>query len=44
VIAERPGPCRLVWAIDVLPDELGARVGELMDAGLRAIKATRADG
>jgi hypothetical protein len=40
VIAERPESCRFVWAIDVLPDELGARVGELMDAGLRAIKAT----
>jgi hypothetical protein len=37
VIAELPGPCRFVWAIDVLP-------GELMDAGLRAIKATLEDG
>jgi hypothetical protein len=40
VIAVQPGSCRFVWAIDVLPDELGARVGQLMDAGLAAIKAT----
>lgn len=33
------GACRFVWAIDVLPDELGPRIGELMDAGLRAITA-----
>ena len=44
MIAELPGPGRFVWAIDVLPGELGARVGELMDAGLRAIKATLEDG
>jgi EmrB/QacA subfamily drug resistance transporter len=30
----------LVWAIDVMPDELGPRVGELMDTGLKAITAT----
>jgi len=29
-----------VWAIDVLPDELGPRVAELMDVGLKAITAT----
>jgi hypothetical protein len=32
--------CRFVWAIDVLPDELGPRVAELMEAGLKAIAAT----
>jgi hypothetical protein len=35
-----PMSCRFVWAIDVLPDELGDRVGQLMDAGLTAIKST----
>ena len=44
VIAVQNGSCRFVWAIDVLPDELGARVGELMDAGLAAIKATLEEG
>jgi hypothetical protein len=32
--------CRFVWAIDVLPDELGPRVAELMDVGLKAMTAT----
>ena len=32
--------CRFVWAIDVLPDELGPRVAELMDYGLKAMTAT----
>jgi hypothetical protein len=43
VIPLRAGACRFVWAIDVLPDELGPRVGELMDAGLKAITATLAE-
>lgn len=34
------GRCRFVWIVDVLPDELGGRIGELMDAGLTAIRAT----
>jgi len=38
------GSCRFVWAIDVLPDELGPRVSELMDVGLTAIKATLEEG
>jgi hypothetical protein len=29
-----------VWATDVLPDELGPRVAELMDVGLKAMTAT----
>jgi Polyketide cyclase / dehydrase and lipid transport len=44
VIEVQPGSCRFVWAIDVLPDELGDRVGQLMDAGLTAIKATLEEG
>jgi len=40
VVPAAAGTCRLVWAIDVLPDELGPRVGELMDAGLKAMTAT----
>ena len=40
VIAVQAESCRFVWAIDVLPDELGPRVGQLMDAGLAAIVAT----
>lgn len=40
VIALDAESCRFVWAIDVLPDELGPRVGELMDAGLKAIAVT----
>lgn len=40
VIPVQAGTCRFVWTIDVLPDELGPRVGELMDIGLKAITAT----
>ena len=40
VIEVQTGSCRFVWAIDVLPDELGPRVAELMDVGLKAIVAT----
>ena len=40
VVRYGPGACRFTWAVDVLPDELGDRVAELMDAGLRAISAT----
>lgn len=40
VIPDGPEACRFVWAIDVLPDELGPRIGQLMDAGLSAITAT----
>jgi hypothetical protein len=34
------GESLFVWIVDVLPDELGGRIGELMDAGLTAIRAT----
>jgi hypothetical protein len=40
VVPDGPDACRFCWAIDVLPDELGGRVAELMEAGLRAIAAT----
>lgn len=40
VVAVDDGSGRFGWAIDVLPDELGARVGALMDVGLAAIKTT----
>jgi hypothetical protein len=40
VIPLQAGTCRIARAIDVLPDELGPRVGELMDVGLKAITAT----
>jgi hypothetical protein len=29
-----------VWIIDVLPDDLARRIGELIDSGLAAIKKT----
>jgi hypothetical protein len=35
--------CRFVWTVDLLPDELAGRVGELMDAGLKAMADTLAD-
>ena len=35
---DEPGT-RFVWTTDVLPDELGAPIAELMEAGLSAIKA-----
>jgi hypothetical protein len=40
VVPTGPDACRFTWSIDVLPDELGGRVAELMEAGLRAIAAT----
>jgi hypothetical protein len=40
VIPVDAATCRFVWAIDVLPDELGPRVAELMETGLKAITAT----
>lgn len=40
VIRDGDGQCRFVWTIDVLPDELAKRTGELMDSGLAVIKKT----
>ncbi|MGB9112708.1 MAG: SRPBCC family protein [Acidimicrobiales bacterium] len=36
--------CSFVWITDVLPDDQAARIGELMSAGLRAIKETLESG
>ena len=40
VIPVDEASCRFVWAIDVLPDELGPTVAQLMDVGLAAITTT----
>jgi carbon monoxide dehydrogenase subunit G len=34
------GRSRFVWITDVLPDELGAAIAEMMDRGIRVIKQT----
>jgi Polyketide cyclase / dehydrase and lipid transport len=38
------GRSRFVWIVDVLPDELAAPIGQLMDAGLAAIGTTLSRG
>jgi Polyketide cyclase / dehydrase and lipid transport len=40
VVAEREGGSRFVWITDVLPDELAAGIGEMMDRGIGVIKQT----
>jgi Polyketide cyclase / dehydrase and lipid transport len=40
VVAEREGHSRFVWITDVLPDNLAAGIGEMMDRGLGVIKQT----
>jgi Polyketide cyclase / dehydrase and lipid transport len=40
VIRDGDAQCRFVWMIDVLPDELAQRTGELMDSGLAVIRKT----
>jgi hypothetical protein len=40
IVGDRGGSCRFVWVTDVLPDSLADRTADLMDAGLRVIKAT----
>jgi hypothetical protein len=35
---EDPDRCWFAWFTDVLPDELGGRLGQMMDAGVAAIK------
>jgi carbon monoxide dehydrogenase subunit G len=34
------GSSRVVWITDVLPDELGAAIGEMMDRGISVLKQT----
>lgn len=40
VFAEGSGRSRLVWITDVLPDELVARLGELVEQGAGVMKQT----
>lgn len=40
VVAEGGTRCRFVWTSDVLPDELGSTIEQMMEAGLRNIKET----
>jgi Polyketide cyclase / dehydrase and lipid transport len=40
VIAAGHGRSRFVWITDVLPDELAAAIGEMMDRGIGVIKQT----
>ena len=44
VFAEGPERCRLVWITDVLPDELAAPIGVMMERGAEAMKATLSGG
>ena len=38
VIDDGAGRSRFAWTVDVLPDELATPIGEMMEAGLAAIK------
>lgn len=40
IVPDGDGRCRFVWVTDVLPDELAGRTAEMMNAGLKVIKAT----
>jgi hypothetical protein len=40
VIDDGEGRSRFVWITDVLPDEIAARIAEMMDRGIAAIKQT----
>jgi len=40
IVSEENGSCRFVWVTDVLPDSIAGRTADLMEAGLRVIKAT----
>jgi Polyketide cyclase / dehydrase and lipid transport len=40
VFADGPGRSRFVWIADLLPDEAAAPTSEMMDLGIRAVKAT----
>jgi hypothetical protein len=39
-VVPEEGRTRFVWITDVLPDELGAVIGEMMDRGICVIKQT----
>ncbi len=38
ILAESPTKCRLVWTIDLLPNELGPTVGGMMDHAMPFMK------
>ena len=38
IIDDGTGRSRFAWTVDVLPDELATPIGEMMEAGLAAIK------
>lgn len=40
VAEAREGQCVLVWAADLLPDEMAGPLASMMDAGLEAIRRT----
>ena len=40
VLPEGTEKCRLVWTIDLLPDELGPAIGGMMDAAAEPMKKT----
>ena len=40
VVPDGDGRCRFIWITDVLPDALGQRIEELMEAGIKVIKPT----
>ncbi len=40
VFAEGAGCCRFVWVADLLPNELGDHVAQMMEQGLNVIKTT----
>jgi hypothetical protein len=39
-VIEDPDGTRFVWTTDVLPDDLGPTIADLMDAGIAAIRRT----
>jgi carbon monoxide dehydrogenase subunit G len=39
VIEEGPQRCRFVWTTDLLPDELGPAIGQMMDLGAQAMRS-----
>jgi hypothetical protein len=40
VLAEGTAHCRLVWTVDMLPNELASYVGQQMDAAVKVMKPT----
>jgi hypothetical protein len=40
VVPDGPGKCRLVWTIDLLPDDLGPAVAGMMDHAAPFLKKT----